>query len=243
MQSTIHPYFDGAPSVMAMSHAGDSDTGHHNGSLKAYELAHDHAFRFFHVDVVAIGGSELASAHAIFGRRRSWEKCSIEEVSAEVGRQVSTLSSLVNALPDGRWNIEVKSRRAEYALIQLLEQPGVIDRVCVSSPFHRGMSRRLRQRFGNAVCLAAPLLDGGLLGLPIWPFRRVRHDAVQVWWPTVWSGTLVKRVVATGTRFQVWTINSPKRIDRMLALGVTGIITDRHQLLRDRLTIKGVWVS
>lgn len=239
--TTTHPYFDGAPHPMAISHAGDTDSSEHGGSLAAYRLAHEHEFRWFQVDVVPIGGGRLGSAHAVFGRKRAWEDLTIEQVSKEVGRDVTTLNDLLDEFPDVKFNVEVKSRRAEAAVTALLEQPGAIGRVCISSPFHRGMSRRLRKRFGDSVCLAAPLADGGLIGLPLWPFRRVRHDTAQVWLPMIRSRKLVARVRTTGMRFQIWTANSATAIDRAVALGVTGIITDRHELLRDRLVDAGLW--
>lgn len=240
-----HPYFDGAPLPIAISHAGDSDSGHHNGSRQAYRLAYEHGFRWFQVDVVTIGGGgtgdQLASGHTVFGRNRAWESMSIEEISASVGREVPLLADLLAEFDDVKFNVEVKSRRAEAALRDLLRQPGVIERVCISTPFHRGLSRRLRHEFGDEVCLAAPLVDGGLVGTSLVPFGRIRHDVCQVWLPLARSRRQVQRVLQQGMRFQVWTANSVTAIDRCVRLGVTGIITDRHAMLRQRLVDVGKW--
>lgn len=237
----LHPYFDGAPSPIAISHSGDTDSGARAGSRDAYRLAYENGFRWFQVDVVLIGGDQLVSAHTVFGRRRAWENLSIEEVSASAGHEVSLLSDLLDEFDDVKFNVETKSRCTESALRSLFARPGVLERVCLSTPFHRRLSRRFRHEYGDDVCLAAPLIDGGLIGVELVPFRRVRHDVCQVWLPLARSRRVVERALRRGMRFQVWTANSVKAIDHCLHLGVSGIITDRHKLLRQRLRDTGRW--
>jgi glycerophosphoryl diester phosphodiesterase len=41
----------------------------------------------------------------------------------------------------------------------------------------------------------------------------------------------------------VWTINEEREMDRLLDLGVDGLITDRPALLKDVLTRRGQWVG
>lgn len=237
----MHPYFDPDGPPLAISHAGDTDHGDPGGSVTAYQRAADVGFRWFQVDVVAIGHGDLASAHAVTGRKRRWESMSIAEVSEATGHPVPTLAQLLDGFPGAHWNIEVKSRAVLDGLLPLLRRPGVLDRVCVSAPFHRGIVRRLRSEFGDAICLCAPLVDGGLFGFPLWPFRRTRADAVQVWWPLLRSRRLVARVRSRGLGVQVWTVNTPTRADRLLDWDVTGLITDRHEMLRDVHAARGWW--
>jgi glycerophosphoryl diester phosphodiesterase len=50
----------------------------------------------------------------------------------------------------------------------------------------------------------------------------VRHDAV--------TPELISAVHGRGGRVYAWTVNSRKRIERMRALGVDGVITDDPRL-------------
>ena len=46
---------------------------------------------------------------------------------------------------------------------------------------------------------------------------------------------------AVGFRFQPWPVNDREEMERLLELGVTGLITAEHQLLRDVLVEREAW--
>jgi len=58
---------------------------------------------------------------------------------------------------------------------------------------------------------------------------------------TVVDQLFVDHAHELGMQVHVWTIDEPKEINRLLDLGVDGIMTDRIDTLRDIYTARGLW--
>jgi len=237
----VHPFYDNGGRIVAISHAGDSTTGARPGSIAAYQAARELGYRYFQIDVIKIGGNELVSGHAILGRKFSWENQSFESLRAS-GQQIDRVADIIEAIPDGRWNLEIKSAAAESALAELLRnQPSRDARFGISAPFNRRILKRMRAEFGVSLCTNASLLEGGLVGVPLLPLATQHADAMQVFFPIVRWRSIIARNRAAGIQFQAWPVNSRSEMSRLLDLGIRGLITDDHHLLRDVLIERGEW--
>ena len=60
---------------------------------------------------------------------------------------------------------------------------------------------------------------------------------------TVTDRRFVERAHERGAQVHVWTIDDPAEIERLLDLGVDGIMTDRPAVLREVLERRGQWRS
>lgn len=238
--SLVHSFYENDGRVVAISHAGLASGGAKPGSIEAYVAARELGFRYFQIDVIKVG-AELVSHHAVWGRRIGWESKTVDELRS-AGHQIERVSDIVDAIPDGRWNLEIKNRKAEKPLIDYLRtQKDVPRRFGVSAPFHRRLLGRLRAEFGNELCTNASLLEGSLVGVPLIP-QRVQHaDAMQVLFPLVRSRRVIESSRAKGIQFQAWPVNTREAMERLLDVGVRGIITDNHELLREVLIERDEW--
>jgi glycerophosphoryl diester phosphodiesterase len=163
--------------------------------------------------------------------------------------QVPTLAELVEAFPEARFNIDLKSERAVDALADFIASRGLWDRVLVGA-FSPRRIRRFRRLTDGRVPTAAHPVE--ILAFRLLPSARlaerlvgVDFDAFQV--PhrrgrlRVVTRGFVRRAHAAGAQVHVWTIDEPAEMEELLDRGVDGLFTDRTDLLKEVLVARGLW--
>ncbi len=149
--------------------------------------------------------------------------------------RVPTLSEVLEACPDVRINVEVKEARVAAPLVDVIDRHTAHDRVLIAAemetwrrdaagyPGPWGASRAQGMRFW----LTHRLPGGG----PYTP----RADIFQL--PEFWKGhrILSRRFIREAQRrnipVQVWTVDEPDDMRRLISWGVDGIQTDRPDVL------------
>lgn len=159
------------------------------------------------------------------------------------GREpIPLLAEVLDAFPDVRVVIDPKSDEAVAPLAACIA--GVLGRVCVGS-FSDQRLARLRARFGRALCTSAGPREVVALRLASWgvPLWVGAAQCVQV---PVRSGAVPvvdARFVAAAHRrrlpVHVWTVDDPVEQQRLIDLGVDGIVTDDVAGLRAVLDRRG----
>lgn len=151
------------------------------------------------------------------------------------GVRIPRLEELLEELPRVRLNVESKAAEAAAPLRRMIERHGASHRVLIAALRERdraaargyagpwGASREQIARF--------KFLPFGYLP---------RADVLQV--PERWKGQrvvtprFVERAHALNLPVQVWTVDDPDEMRRLLAWGVDGIQSDRPDLLARVLT-------
>lgn len=151
------------------------------------------------------------------------------------GVTIPTLAEVLGGNPDIAVNIELKqdSEAAGRALCQQLRDGGDALRVMVAS-FHSAPLRAFRQACPEVatsatrteVTLFYVLARARLAAIYSPPFQAVQVPVAQGAL-TVVTPHFIEAAQARNLRVQVWTINDRAEMDRLLAMGVDGLITDR----------------
>lgn len=164
------------------------------------------------------------------------------------GQGFPTLAEAIDAFPDARFNIDVKSAGAVLPTVEAIRSLGAVNRVLVTS-FSESRRRATANALPGVATSAsfgagARVLAASRLGLS----ARVRAilrsiDAVQL--PERWNGIqvvtprLIRMVHAANVEVHVWTVNDPIDMSRLLDLGVDGLVTDRADLAMEVLRSRG----
>lgn len=250
-----HAYFQGAP-PRAFAHRGGLEEAPEN-TLGAFRHAASLGFSYLETDVHLTADGGLVAFHderldrVTDGTGRISELTLAEVRAARIDgtERVPLLDELLEELPDARFNIDAKDDRVVVALVHAIRRHGALDRVCVGA-FSDERIRRLRRLGGPGLCTTAgPRETARAVAAARWGRSRtggtppyhclqvpVRYRNVEVVTPA-----FVDVAHARGCEVHVWTIDDPTEMERLLDLGVDGIMTDRPSVLRDVLDRRGDW--
>ncbi len=151
------------------------------------------------------------------------------------GQRIQTLQEVLERFRDrARFWIELKAGSDVYPgieerVVSMVEIYDVVDLAMIQS-FDHGALARCRG-FNREIAL------GALIAEPPFHVDSLSPGAVQAICPAAQALTeaAAGAIRASGLACYAWTVNEPVLMDRLAGWGVTGIITDRPDLLRARL--------
>lgn len=168
----------------------------------------------------------------------------LRRVSLGDGQSFASLAEVLDAFPTARFNIDIKSDDAVEPTVEAILAAGALKRVLIASFSDRrrkaavkrlpGVATSASRRASGQAAVAARL---GLVPLVRVALRGV--DAVQI--PERLRGVqiitpqLVASMHAAAVEVHAWTINDVATMERLLSIGVDGIVTDRADLALELL--------
>ncbi len=255
-----YPFFDNAGLPLAFAHRGGALTEGNRGienSLAAFEEAVRLGFRYVETDVHATADGVALAFHDhtldrvtdLVGTVADLPYSRIRQARIGGREPIALLSDVLTTWPQLRVNIDCKARGAIEPLARVIERHQAWDRVCVAS-FSAWRLSRLRARLGPRV--ATSYGPPGIAALRLLPTGALRlltagHTGLAAQVPAgagrveIVTPSFVQRAHDLGKQVHVWTVDDPGEMDRLLDLGVDGIISDRPDLLRAVLVARDAW--
>lgn len=242
------PYFDGhAPRVIA--HRG-FPAGHAENTIGAFQAALDVGADLLETDVHLSKDGQVIVAHdpdltRVAGRPGLVSDYTASELAGfdlGFGQGFPTLVEALEAFPTAKFNIDVKVPEVVDAFVDVVVNMNVHDRVLVASFDEASRSKavsqlpgvvssttighvvegRLRSWFG---------LSGATWNMPP-EIRAVQVPPVR-WGMAIVTPSFLRMAHSKGLEVHVWTINEARDMERLLDMGVDGIVTDRADLAVD----------
>lgn len=185
-------------------------------------------------------------------RARSWAE--VRRATFPVGGSPLRLEELLDTFPESYVNVDVKESAVVAPTLDAVRRTGAWHRVCVTS-FSTARLAAVRRATPSWVETAAgprevvahrigltgspSLVPRRRSGIPRLPHRlQVPH---RLRGRSLVDAAFVRRAHARGLAVDVWTVNDPADMERLLDLEVDGIMTDAPTLLRDVLRARGRW--
>jgi glycerophosphoryl diester phosphodiesterase len=246
-----------ASTPLAFAHRGGAAEGDEN-TMEAFGRAVALGYRYVETDVHATADGVAVVFHDPSLLRLTGTDGLIADLrwadlaTLRVGGAgaVPRLDDILGAWPQVRFNIDVKADTGAVPAVEAVRRAGAEDRVLLAS-FSDARLDRLRTLAGPRVptslgmrgvaWLRAASLTGLPLRLPVSVAAAqvpVRHGRLSVV-----DRRFVTYAHRRGLQVHVWTIDDPAEMDRLLDLGVDGIMTDHVEVLRDVYRRRGVWAD
>jgi glycerophosphoryl diester phosphodiesterase len=256
-----HPFLD-HPGPLPFAHRGGAEE-HPENTMAAFDAAIRLGYRYLETDVHVTADGVLLAFHDDRLDRVTDRGGVIAQLPwSEVGRArvagtepIVRFDELLRMFPSARLNVDPKHPAAVLPLVRTIRAAGAMDRVCVGA-FSDGALAIVRAELGTDGCTSLGPNEVARLRLGSWPGGSGLLAGLR---PASGSGArcvqiplrgrglrlveprLIAAAHALGFPVHAWTINDPTEMERLLELGVDGLMTDRPTVLRRVLEARGQW--
>lgn len=244
-----HPFFAGSRHTRVFAHRGlvlpDTRSTVWENTAAAFAAAHAAGAEYIETDCRVTADGDVVLFHDETLQRVAGDPRAVRSVrTRELADMFAghggllTVADALDAFPDTRFNIDVKTAEASAPLGAVLAPHA--NRVLVTSFSDRHRLHALRATI-DAGAEIRPATSGGrsviarlraLSAARLSPARALRDiDAVQI--PESHRGirlftpALLRAARRSGAEVHVWTVNDPDEMTRLVAGGADGIVTDR----------------
>jgi glycerophosphoryl diester phosphodiesterase len=251
------------PAPLAFAHRGGTEAAPEN-TLAAFRAAYDLGYRYLETDAHLTADGAIVAFHDERLDRVTDGSGAIADLplarvrAAKVGgsEQIPLLSEILDAFPDAKVNIDAKSDAVVEPLAALLRERDAVSRVCIGS-FAANRLLRMRSLLGPQLCTSMSPAEvarlviasrttalAGSRSVPCAqvPLRReLSVPGGGRTTVTIVGRRLVRTARRLGVQVHVWTVDDPVEMERLIDLGVDGIMTDRPSVLKDVMVRRGLW--
>ncbi|SPT56816.1 glycerophosphodiester phosphodiesterase [Actinomadura madurae] len=250
------------PGPIPFAHRGGA--GRPENSMAAFQRALDLGYRYLETDAHATADGVVVAFHdrtldRVTDRTGAIARLPFTEVQKariDGAEPIPRLEDVLGSFPDARVNIDLKDAPVIGPLAETLHRTNAWHRVCITSFSTRRLAQmraRLPMFTDREVCMA--LGPRGLMALRAKSYggpaaKLVRLAATGVACAQVPYGlgpvpfvtaAFVDHAHRLGLQVHAWTVNDPAAMERLLDLGIDGIMTDELITLRRIMSARGLW--
>lgn len=238
----IHPFFQDF-SFFGFVHRGGAEEATEN-TLEAFQHSSDMGFTFMETDiqgtkdnkVVVFHDHDLSRMAGIHKKVEELNYSEIKQIELIGGGKIPLLEDLLTSFPRLRFNIDFKTDNSVERGLEVLKKNNSFKRVCLAS-FSSYRLNRLRSLAGPKACSSMGQMEVFFKVLNSLNFPTPKNEGHCAQVPTSQFGIpiVTKRFINTIHRdnkyVHVWTIDDESEMNRLISLGVDGLMTDKPTVL------------
>ena len=260
-RAVTHPYLS-LEYPLRLAHRGSRELWPEN-TMASFQGAADLGYRYIETDVritldnvvVAFHDETLERITNGAGRVRDWRYEELQRLDAAYhfdenggyplrgsGIGISTFEEVLLTWPDVHFNVDIKSPRMEWHVAQVVKSTRRENSILVAGFSDLRIARYRRIMGPETATSAGPL--GALAMFAASRFgATVASRAAAYQLPFDARGApidrkLVDSIHKVGAQLHAWTVNRRNDMDRLLDLGVDGIVTDRPDILNEAVAAR-----
>ena len=225
---------------IGLSHRGNSKKFVEN-SFEAFNSVIQMGYKYIETDLRMTLDGEVIAFHdpdlkRLFNLDLLVKDLTFNEIANLFREKNCRLLSLEDALkefPDVHFNIDLKVKEVIQQSIKIVANLNAFDRVCFAS-FHSRHTEKVLQHNQNAI------VSMSMKDVALFKFFKLYDENIKVMQiPLKWKGikvlttNLMQKANKSNLLVHVWTINDRNTINKLIDIGVNGIITDEPELLME----------
>lgn len=240
--------------ILAFAHRGGA-IDYPENTMAAFQAAVDMGYRYIETDAYATRDGVLLSFHDDrldrvtnqTGAIEALDYATVKTALIDGQEPIPLMEDLLGSFPDTRFNIDPKHGASVGPLIEAIKRTNAIDRVGIGSFSDRRL-RQMRDGLGPKLCTSMGPWATSRMRFSAWGLPMGRFDkfgCMQI--PPVQFGitlaneSLIEACHRRNLQVHIWTIDDPAEMNRLIDLGVDGLMTDKPGILRQVLEERGLW--
>ena len=213
-------------------HRGDASSYIEN-TLEAFKSAETLGYKYIETDLRETKDGKIITFHdanikRITGSNITINRSSLSDIRMRrlpKNETIPTIDEVLEELPDSYFNMDLKVSNMEEKVLKKIKLHNALDRICLGS-FNSKTIKKIN------VLEPKIITSMGLAQVVKYKFFNIKSNSKLIQIPISWNGikVITKRFIEKlhndNFKVHVWTINKEKEMQRLIDMGVDGIMTD-----------------
>ena len=213
-------------------HRGDASSYIEN-TLEAFKSAETLGYKYIETDLRETKDGKIITFHdanikRITGSNITINRSSLSDIRMRrlpKNETIPTIDEVLEELPDSYFNMDLKVSNMEEKVLKKIKSHNALDRICLGS-FNSKTIKKIN------VLEPKIITSMGLAQVVKYKFFNIKSNSKLIQIPVSWNGIkvitkgFIEKLHNDNLKVHVWTINKENEMQRLIDMGVDGIMTD-----------------